>query len=75
MMAEKQVKVKRVRVPLGMGRKARRKRYADYIHDRNKTRKRKNYERHMLLAKARRFRNHPEKATAEDAKAFHKLTA
>ena len=35
----------------------------------NKKRKADNMKRHLMLAKARRFRNHPEKATEADQKA------
>jgi hypothetical protein len=75
-MAEKQIKVKRVRAPLGMGRKARRSRYETTgRRERNKKREAENMKRHLLLAKARRFRNHPDKATKADEKAYRKLSA
>jgi hypothetical protein len=75
-MAEKQIKVKRARAPLGIGRKARRSRYeATGRRERNKKREAENMKRHLLLAKARRFRNHPDKASEADEKAYRKLSA
>ncbi len=43
--------------------------------EKNKKREADNRKRHLILAKARRFRNHPDKATDVDEKAYNKLTA
>lgn len=73
MAAKVVIKTKKTRPIKGVGRKTRRQAYALYKHDENKKRKSSNMVRHLLLAKARRYRNHPEKATEADAKAFLKL--
>lgn len=72
----KEIKIKKAKAPKGLGRKNRRSTYAiTGRRERNKKRKAENMKRHLVLAKARRFRNHPDKATEADEKAYKKLSA
>ena len=70
----KEVKLKRVKAPKGSGRKARRQSYkAAERWKTNKQRRKESLARHLLLAKARRWRNHPTEASEADRKAYLRL--